>query len=106
MLAAIETQTATISSVNWSEVFAKLVERRLADAHIVQILGRLRINVEPFTADDARRAGALRRWTRAAGLSFGDRACLALGDRLSALVLTADQAWSRVELGIAVEQIR
>lgn len=102
----MESESAAVSSVNWSEVFAKLVERRLADAHILQILGRLRLRIEPFTSEDARRAGSLRRLTRAAGLSFGDRACLALGDRLSAVVLTADQTWSRIGLGIAVEQIR
>jgi ribonuclease VapC len=106
VLAATEVGNAFVSAVNMSEVFAKLVERRLADARILQIIGRLRVSVEPFTAEDARRAGSLSRFTRAAGLSFGDRACLALADRLSALALTADKAWSSIDLGIAVEQIR
>jgi PIN domain nuclease of toxin-antitoxin system len=40
---------------------------------------------------------------RGAGLSLADRLCLALGDRLDADVLTADQAWGA---GERIKQIR
>jgi PIN domain nuclease of toxin-antitoxin system len=43
----------------------------------------------------------LRITTRGRGLSFGDRACLALANSLGATILTADRTWAgldRVEL--------
>jgi ribonuclease VapC len=40
------------------------------------------------------------------GLSFGDRACLALAKSLVAPALTADRSWARLDLGIAIEVIR
>ena len=43
---------------------------------------------------------------RSLGLSVGDRACLALGIALGHRVLTADHAWSRLDLPVAVVQIR
>lgn len=50
------------------------------------------ITVEPFTLPDAMTCAALRPATRAQGLSLGDRACLALGRRLSVPVLTGGPA--------------
>ena len=48
----------------------------------------------------------VRRSTRKLGLSFGDRACLALAHLSDATALTADRSWSRLELDIAIEVIR
>ena len=44
--------------------------------------------------------------TRGAGLSLGDRYCLALAQRLGVPVLTADQQWANVSVGIAIQVIR
>ena len=41
-----------------------------------------------------------------AGLSLGDRACLALGKRLNLPVLTADKVWTSLSLGITINLIR
>jgi ribonuclease VapC len=57
--------------------------------------------IVPFDEDLVFRAGRLRPLTRHAGLSFGDRACLALASRMRAPVLTADRA--RVGLGLELE---
>ncbi len=46
------------------------------------------IAVEPFMAADAVEVARLRPLTRVAGLSLGDRACLALAHRLQRALLT------------------
>jgi PIN domain nuclease of toxin-antitoxin system len=44
--------------------------------------------------------------TIAAGLSLGDRACLALARERRIPAMTADQAWSRLQLGIEIQIVR
>jgi ribonuclease VapC len=97
---------AGIGAVNLSEVVAKLIDDDVPEAQIRSAIGRLELNVYPFLAEHAFVAGALRRPTRVWGLSFGDRACLALAQSLHATALTADRSWSRLDLGIRVEVIR
>jgi ribonuclease VapC len=97
---------AHIGAVNLSEVVAKLIEDEVPEAEIRRAIGRLELDVHAFDAEHAYIAGILHRSTRAFGLSFGDRACLALARSLSALALTADRSWSRLDLGIAIEVIR
>ncbi len=41
-----------------------------------------------------------------AGLSFGDRACLALARILDLPALTTDRAWQDVDVGVTVQVIR
>jgi PIN domain nuclease of toxin-antitoxin system len=60
----------------------------------------------PFDEDLAYRAGLLRSVTRSAGLSLGDRACLALAEQLGQPALTADRAWGTVQISIQVDVIR
>ncbi len=102
---------AAISSVNLSETLTKLEEVgvRANDAHsrLVDrgILGSA-LHVEPFTDEDAIAAAQLRIPTRAAGLSMGDRACLALATRLGVPVLTTDRTWLKPSLGLTVTLIR
>jgi len=43
---------------------------------------------------------------RKAGLSFGDRACLALALDLGGRPVTADRAWGRIDVGLDVTLIR
>ncbi len=99
---------AAISTVNLSEVIAKLVDRGVSERQIRDNLGALDVEIAEFNADDALVAGLLRSSTRAAGLSLGDRACLALAERVGASVLTADRAWAGLDLGpdIEIELIR
>lgn len=97
---------AAISVVNYVEVITKLVDRDMSDARIEEVLASLEMTVEPFDAAQALAAGLLRRPTRAAGLSLGDRACLALALTLGAPVLTADRAWAGLEVGVPIEVVR
>jgi ribonuclease VapC len=67
---------------------------------------RLQIPVIPFDAEHARIVASLWVATRVAGLSLGDRACLALGILLKVPVLTTDRHWARADVGVIVEMIR
>jgi PIN domain nuclease of toxin-antitoxin system len=95
-----------IGAVNLSEVVAKLIEDGVPEVEIRAAVGRLQLDVHPFDREQAYAAGVLRQATRGLGLSFGDRARLALAQRLGETVLTADWSWARLELDIRVEVIR
>ena len=97
---------AIISSVNYSEIVAKLVERGASLSLIRPALSRYGLQIVPFDEDLAERAGALRPKTKQHGLSLGDRACLALGERSRLPVLTADRIWADLNLPILVEVLR
>ncbi len=99
---------AAISAVNYSEVVAKLVERGGAVAAISRALEHLHLTVAEFDREQAVEGGALRKTTRQAGLSFGDRACLALAKSKGLTALTADQAWAKLDeaVGVTVELVR
>jgi ribonuclease VapC len=102
---------AVISTVNLAEVFSRVADRGGDPAQLAAELtqrGLLdgAITVEPFTAADAIDAGRLRPLTRDAGLSLGDRACLALARRLDAPALTADTDWQGVAHGVELRPIR
>jgi ribonuclease VapC len=94
------------SAVNLAEVAAKLAERGHTDARVRDRVERLRLDVAELTIEDAFLAGLLRPLTREAGLSLGDRACLALAQRLGKPAVTADRRWAALDLGIKIELIR
>jgi ribonuclease VapC len=104
-------QSSYISIVNWAEVLSKVADlgenpqlfaRRLKDEGL---LGNSR-EILSLTEEDAIAIAQLRPLTKSAGLSFGDRACLALGERLKLLVMTADRNWTSLNLGVQVNSIR
>ena len=97
---------AAISAVNLSEVVAKLADRGLPEAAIREVLGDVEMALYTFDAAAAHQAGQLRRETRHLGLSFGDRACVALGRQLGLPVLTADGNWEALDVGVEVQLIR
>lgn len=102
---------AVISTVNLGEVLSRVADRGADPARVARQMtdrGLLEgaIAVEPFTAADAIEVARLRPLTRKHGLSLGDRACLALARRFDAPVVTADTAWSRLDLRIELRQIR
>jgi PIN domain nuclease of toxin-antitoxin system len=102
---------AVISAVNLAEVFSHSAARGADPAKLAAKLtqsGLLdgAVTVEPFTAADAIDAARLRPLTRDAGLSLGDRACLALARRLGTPVLTADTAWQGVAHDVELRSIR
>ena len=95
-----------MSAVNFSEVVAKLTERGVAEGVIRQSLETLGIDIIAFDLDLAYAAGLLRGLTMKAGLSFGDRACLALATHLGTEALTADRTWSELGLDVTIRLLR
>ncbi|BAZ29807.1 putative PilT protein [Cylindrospermum sp. NIES-4074] len=97
---------AAISAVNLSEVIAKLADAGIPEEDIRQILSHLNLEVILFNEEQAFKAGMLRPATKSIGLSFGDRACLALGISLNQPVLTTDRLWASLSLGVEVRVVR
>jgi ribonuclease VapC len=97
---------AAISAVNLSEVIERLCAGGATPAEADVAIATLELDVVGFSALHARTAAHLRPSTRAAGLSLGDRACLALGLDLRFPVATADRAWASVDVGVETVLIR
>jgi PIN domain nuclease of toxin-antitoxin system len=97
---------AAISTVNLSEVIAKLADAGIPEEDIRQILSNLNLEVIDFNEKQALKAGMLRPNTKSIGLSFGDRACLALGIILNQPVLTTDRLWGSINVGVEVRVVR
>ena len=101
-----EADGAGISAVNLAEVYARADERGAGNGRVDAIVELMSIAVHGFARGDARLTAALRRSTRHLGLSLGDRACLALGQRLGLPVMTADRRWAELDIGVEVHLIR
>ena len=97
-----------ISAVNLSEVYAKLADAGGSEERIAQAVGVLHLKVEPFDGQQAKIAGMLRPATKALGLSFGDRACLAMARINTATALTTDRVWAELPniIAISVQLLR
>ncbi len=95
-----------ISSVNVVEVVSKLIDHGLTGEASKLMLASLNLATVPFDHTQAQLAGTLRSQTRRHGLSLGDRACLALALVERAKIVTADRAWSKVDLGVEIEVVR
>ena len=97
-----------ISTVNFSEVIAKVLDRQpeLSKIMVLTLLDSFRLNCIDFGEEQAEIAGELRRLTKEYGLSLGDRCCLALAKQKKLKVLTADRQWAQIDLGVEIELIR
>ena len=107
----VDEEGGLISTVNWAEVLTKLVDAGAtpdeadAETRARGTVGQ-RLELRPLNEDLAREIARLRPLTKALGLSLGDRACLALAKAEGARVLTADRAWSQLNVGVAITVIR
>jgi PIN domain nuclease of toxin-antitoxin system len=96
---------ATVSTVNLAEV-ATVLTRNRRDPQTILNRVCAQVTLQPFTEADALAVAALYPKTSPKGLSLGDRACLALAERLHATALTAEHAWVDLSLGVPVRLIR
>jgi PIN domain nuclease of toxin-antitoxin system len=98
---------AVMTTVNFAEVMTKYVLRG-AKQSAATLLERIPLTLISVDEDLASRSALMADLTRSAGLSMGDRICLALGQRTGQTVLTADRSWLDVaaSVGAVVEAVR
>jgi ribonuclease VapC len=96
----------SISAVNLSEVLTWLQEIGMPENVAARALGTLNLGVIAFDEPLAWATARLRPFTRHAGLSLGDRACLALGNSFRCPVVTADRIWASLDVGVEIALIR
>ena len=97
---------AVLSTVNLSEVASKLNELGTPEALIQTSINVLELTIVDFNAELAYKAGLLRLITKSAGLSLGDRACLALAQHLHLPVLTTDRIWKDLLPDVTIQLLR
>ena len=99
---------AAISTVNVTEVYTYAAINELPTEAIDIFFAETGIDIVPFSQDQAVIAGQLAALTKKAGLSLGDRACLALAKSREAEVLTADHPWERIagDVGLTIPMLR
>jgi len=97
---------SVMSSVNLAEVLGRFARDGHDPARVLAALESSSIRWVAFDPALALEVARLEPLTRAAGLSLGDRACLALA-RVSGLpALTADRAWLGLDVGVEVRCVR
>jgi ribonuclease VapC len=94
---------ARMSVVNFAEVVGHFLYTGVPQAELDEMLAALRLSLVDADAEQAWTAGRLRRATAEAGLSLGDRFCLALGARDRLPVWTADRQWRTIADKVGVE---
>lgn len=99
---------SAVTTINLSEVVGYYARSGADEAGIRGMLNALPCERVLFDEDLAYAAGMLVPRTRSAGLSLGDRACLALAHRLGVPAVTADRPWLALAdtIGIQIELIR
>lgn len=102
---ALVLATSAMSTVNWSEVLQKARARGIDTDGLEAELASLGVEFLPFGVAAAEAAADI--WLRGARhLAFADRACLATAIVTESPALTADRAWSELDVGVRVELIR
>lgn len=97
---------ALVSAVNLAEVYSSLLRRGAKAEFTWRRVLELGCVTVAFDEEQARLAGEWADRMRRAGLSAGDRACLALAIERKAMVYTTNRSWKNLEVGIEVEVIR
>jgi ribonuclease VapC len=97
-----------MTAVNLGEVVGHFARIGSSEADIRLMLDPLPFLRVALDEELAFAAGLMLPTTRQAGLSLGDRACLALASKLGVRALTADREWRRVgrAVGVEIEVIR
>ncbi|NEP19199.1 MAG: type II toxin-antitoxin system VapC family toxin [Leptolyngbya sp. SIO4C1] len=99
-----------INAVNWCEVIQKANQRDIATPLLYEKLRHMQIldvalSIIELTEPLATAMTGLSPLTKPYGLSLGDRACLALGQRKGIAVLTTDIIWKKLDVGVDIQLI-
>ena len=97
---------ALISSVNLCEVFYKSIASGGLIEAVKWHLDSLPITSVEFDDEQAMIAASIHKATHKRGISFADRACLALGLVKNKTVWTSDKKWKELDVGADVELFR
>jgi PIN domain nuclease of toxin-antitoxin system len=103
---AVLRQGAVVNAANLAEVVARLVDYGYTDEAMDESITSLQLSIVEFQRTNAHESGLLRHTTKSAGLSVGDRACLALAREMNVPAVTADRIWATLNLGIDIQLIR
>jgi PIN domain nuclease of toxin-antitoxin system len=97
--------SASMGVFNYAEVVSHFVHLGMPAADVDDMLDPLPMTIIPADKLLARDAGRLRAATASAGLSLGDRFCLALARRECVPAWTADKAWASIVDATGVETV-
>lgn len=97
---------AAMSALNVAEVLSKLTDAGAPVDETWPAIEALGIEVVAVGAREAISIARLRPATRDSGLSIADRACLDLAASRGVPALTADRAWTGVDVGVEIRLIR
>jgi ribonuclease VapC len=99
---------ARVSSINYAEVVSHFTHAGMPVLEVDAMLQPLPMDVVAADRALATLAGRLRSVTADAGLSLGDRFCLALAQREGLPAWTSDQSWKTIAeaTGVKVVAIR
>ena len=92
-----------MTTVNLAEVVGHFARIGAREADIRLLLDPLPFVRVALDEELAFTAGLMLPATRRIRLSFGDRACLALANKLGVRALTADRGWQRIAKAVGVE---
>lgn len=97
---------AIMSTVNYCEVIAQLIKYGMPEKLALTTVNSLGLHLVVFNEELAYQTAALIKITSGAGLSLGDRACLALAHSLKKPAITADKHWAKLNIDIELKLIR
>jgi PIN domain nuclease of toxin-antitoxin system len=95
-----------ISAMNYSEVLKKTIEVGGSIDAVRMHVNALPVSIIAFDIEQAVSTASLYPLTKPLGLSFADRACLALGIRSQAAVLTTEKKMAAVKAPVKVVLVR
>ena len=88
--------SSRISAINYAEVVSHYIRLGMPEREVDAMLDPLPMTIVPADKALGQLAGRLRAVTAEAGLSLGDRFCLALARRDGLPAWTADTAWKNI----------